>query len=117
MKVLPTFKADIYIGLQEGYNGQCHSMYELYTICQKYCNEIKLGVTVTPTRFIYVDGAEEGAIVGLINYPRFPSGREEIKNKATELAKILMDNFKQERCSIVCTDETIMLEANEEKPQ
>lgn len=110
MKTEFTFKADIYIGLREGYSGIIHNDSIVFEICQKYCNEVKLGLTLTKTKFIYVDGNEPGFIIGLINYPRFPDTEENIKNKAITLAKILMKELKQERCSIVCPDKTYMLE-------
>lgn len=106
-----TYYANIYIGLQEGYdNTRIHSIVELHKICLDYCNEIKLGLTITPTKFIYVDGMEDGAIIGLINYPRFPKSEGYIQMIAQELAYILMNKLGQERCSIVCPDDTIMLE-------
>ena len=78
-------------------------------MCQEYCDNIKLGVTVTPTKFIYVGGHEMGAIIGVINYPRFPSTPEQIKSRAIELANIVKDEFKQHRVSIVFPDETVMI--------
>jgi hypothetical protein len=111
IKTEKTFEAKIYIGLQEGYdNDKIHDLNEVISLCKKYCDEIKLGVTVTSTEFIYVNGNEKGAIIGLINYPRFPSSKAKIKENAINLAEILLKEFNQERCSIVCSDETIMLE-------
>lgn len=116
MKIVETYKADIYVGLQPGYefgDGDAEESYfieEVEDICQNYVDRVKLGVTVTPTTFVYVDGSEDGAIVGLINYPRFPSTPEKIKETAIDLAKILKEELGQYRVSIVCTDETIMLE-------
>jgi hypothetical protein len=44
---------------------------------------------VTPTKFIYTGGAEDGVCVRLINYPRFPKTPEEIVQTASELAEFL----------------------------
>ena len=109
MMIVPTYYANIYVGLKEGYNGIQYSIDHLCTLCQTYCNTVKLGLTVTPTKFIYVDGSEMGAIVGRINYPRFPSTNEMLRSKAVDLAILLKDEFKQQRLSIVCPDETIMI--------
>lgn len=104
-----TYKADIYVGLKEGYDGYVADMDDVLAFVKKICNGFKIGVTLTTTRFVYVDGDEPGIIVGLINYPRFPSTPEEIKDKALRIASVLAEKYKQERVSIVCTDETIML--------
>jgi len=69
---------------------------------------------MTPTEFRYTKGFEKGVIIGLINYPRFVTTAYEIKEKAIHLAQILMKRFNQNRVSIVFTDETIMLEQEED---
>lgn len=86
-----------------------HEIAEVYKICQDYCNSINICVTVTQTRFIYVNGWEDGVAVGLINYPRFPRHHENIKNNAIELASLLKEAMQQKRVSIVMPAETIML--------
>jgi len=113
MKKLDTFTANIYLGLQHGYSGGHSSIDEVRSWVQLYCNEEKLGVTLTPTEFIYVGGGEPGVIIGLINYPRFPSSEFEIKSRAIAIAQGLMKLCHQERVSVVFSDETIMLEKDE----
>lgn len=115
MKSVKTFTANIYVGLRIGYTGDSYGITHLEPLVQKYVNEVKLGVTVTPTKFLYVDGYDDGAIIGLINYPRFPSTNDEIKQKAINLAKILLKRFQQERVSVVFSDETIMIEKEDIK--
>ncbi len=44
-----------------------------HEICRAHCDAVGLCVTVTATSYIYTGGEEAGVIVGLINYPRFPS--------------------------------------------
>ena len=87
---------------------------EAIEVCQEYCNEDGLCVTVDKTLFIYTDGFESGVKVGFINYPRFPQDEVTIKKRAIELAEKLMIKFEQYRVSVVFTDETIMLD-NKEK--
>jgi len=110
MKTLKTFKVKIYVGLQEGYNGDVHPIGDVELVCREYCDAVGLAVTVTPTKFIYTGGSEDGCIVGLINYPRFPDTQESIKIHSINIAKILMERLNQKRISIVCTDETTLLE-------
>lgn len=114
MKKNATFTASIYVGLRHGYAGETSSSDEVRQWLQNYCNEVKLGLTFTQTEFIYVDGGEPGVIIGLINYPRFPTTIEDIKEKALAIAKGLMELCQQERVSVVFSDETIMLEKQEE---
>jgi hypothetical protein len=64
-------------------------------ICREFCNEIGLCVTVTPTTYVYTGGEEEGVIVGLINYPRFPALPHEINEVAEQLALRLKDGLGQ----------------------
>jgi hypothetical protein len=104
-----TYWANIYVGRQTGYDGNIHSLDYVKAITQKYVNEVKLGLTFTSTIFIYVDGEEPGVIIGLINYPRFPSTKEKIQKQAIDLAEMLKKELQQHRVSIVFPDKTIML--------
>lgn len=54
-----------------------------------------LCVTVTPTSFIYSGGEEQGFVVGLVNYPRFPSEPEQIKDRADAIADLLIEACAQ----------------------
>ena len=49
-------------------------------------------------------------MVGLINYPRFPSTPEKILEHALAIAKLLLDAYKQYKVSVICSDKTYMLE-------
>ena len=110
MKTCPTYTADIYCGLRKEYSAHLNDVKMARDAIQSYVNKVGLGVSFTETTFYYTDGYEPGFIVGLINYPRFPSSNDEVKKKALYLAEILMNMLEQERVSIVCSDETIMLE-------
>lgn len=66
-------------------------------------------VSVTETEFIYTGGSEPGFAVGLIQYPRFPKDVSILEHQAIDLAALLRKVCKQERCSIVMPDYTIML--------
>lgn len=110
MNQVDTYTARIYVGLKEGYDGIQHSPFEDEELLQKYCDEKGFAVEVKPTRYIYTNGNEDGIDVGIINYPRFPKMVEEIRIHAWEIAEILLLAFKQERCTIVFSDKTVMLE-------
>jgi hypothetical protein len=75
-------------------------------ICRAFCDEEGLCVTVTATTYIYTGGEEAGVIVGLINYPRFPSEPSGILTTAKLLALELMSKLEQESVSVQTPDET-----------
>ena len=106
---VPTFTAQIYTGLKIGYDGSIFPISNIKEICQSYCDSVGFAVTITPTEFVYTGGNEPGAIIGLINYPRFPSDPETIKWHAEQLAGKLKTNLKQSRVTIVFPDYTLML--------
>lgn len=70
MKTVETMTAKIYLGLREGYTDKVHRLRELRDFLQKQTDKGGLCVTVTQTTFLYKGGMEEGAIIGIINYPR-----------------------------------------------
>jgi len=110
MKIKKTWWANIYIGSYCKDTKTEVGPKVLKEICQEYCDEIGFCVTFTPTQFFYTKGNEPGAIVGCINYPRFPRLNKENKKKVITLAKRLMKAANQHRVSIVMPDETVMLE-------
>jgi hypothetical protein len=77
------------------------------SICRDYCDEIGFCVTVTETTYCYTGGEEPGVIVGLINYPRFPSTPERIWTHAEALAARLREGLKQDSYSIQAPDKTV----------
>jgi hypothetical protein len=63
--------------------------------CESFCTSVGLCVTVTPTTYVYRGGREDGVIVGLINYPRFPKPKDFIVGQAMELAELLKKDLDQ----------------------
>jgi len=110
MKIEPTFIATIYVGAKEHYDGKIHTYEEAKELLQKYCDEVSYCVTLTSTAFIYKNGNEPGFIIGLINYPRFPLIPEFITEKALEIGNYFLNKFNQLKISIVCSDNTYMIE-------
>ncbi len=110
IKEVNTYQATISLGLREQYTNKYHTIDEVMEICQEYCDDIGLCVTITPIHFVYTKGQENGCLIGLINYPRFPSSPEDIYKKAFNLAIILKEKFNQFKVSIICNDKTYMIE-------
>lgn len=111
MKSVYTYYANIYVGLREGYDGTVHAYDDVREICQNYVDEAGLGVTVTKTDFVYTGGREPGVIIGLINYPRFPSSPEWVRWHAFTLGKLLLAELKQQRLTIMTPVRSYLLEA------
>lgn len=95
---VPTFTATIYIAGEVA---------DAKRICRTFCNEVGFCVTVSKTEYVYTGGAESGIVVGCINYPRFPSEPDCIREKAVRLARALLIGLQQQSFTIVMTDETI----------
>lgn len=76
------------------------------TSVRNYCDQNGFCVTVTPTKYVYTGGEEDGVIVGLINYPRFPKTSEELRERAITIAKQLLDDLKQQSFSIQGPEKT-----------
>jgi len=86
---------------------------QIETVCRKFCMS-GLCVTVAPTKFIYTGGQESGAEVGLVNYPRFPSGPTDIDIKAEALAERIMMDCQQLTALVVTPDKTTWLSRKKE---
>lgn len=78
-------------------------------VVREFCYERGACVTVTQTTFVYTGGEEEGAALGLVNYPRFPSEPHELRARAEELARLLLPRCNQRSCLMVSTDTTTWL--------
>ena len=83
------------------------SAWEAKTACLDFCDRVGLCVTVTETAYCYTGGEEAGVIVGLINYPRFPSAPEAIWAHAEALAAELCERLGQQSYTIQALDRTV----------
>jgi len=110
MKITNTYNVQIWVGLRKQYSDVIYNIDHVREICKRFVNDKKDCVTITPTEFVYVDGGEPGVIVGFIHYPRFERTEIEIKNRALELAEILMTSLDQYRVTVTTPDYSIMLE-------
>jgi len=116
-----TFTAKIYIGTYDTEKDFTRPVAEVKEACQFYVNDTGLCVNVQDTWYAYSDGSgnggnERGAVVELIQYPRFPKPEEDITELALELAEILMERMNQKRVSVITTNKTYTLQ-NPEHPE
>lgn len=70
------------------------------------CLREGLCVTVEPTTFIYTGGEEAGYVVGLVNYPRFPSDQAAITARARDLMQRLLAGTHQHSALLVTPETT-----------
>lgn len=75
-------------------------------IIRAQCHAAGLCVTIEPTHFIYTGGEEAGYVVGLINYPRFPSTPDAILERAQQLADNLLRGTYQHSALIMTPQNT-----------
>jgi hypothetical protein len=106
---LEDLSADIFVGLRSRDTGRVFSDVDVYAICQSYCDSKGLCVSVTKTTYIYTQGNEPGVIVGLINYPRFPTTASKMFDMVMELSNELMTQLDQYRVSFNYGGHTYML--------
>jgi hypothetical protein len=75
-------------------------------IIREHVLENPLCVTIDPTTFIYTGGEESGYVVGLLNYPRFPTPPNELCVRAEMLTELLLDKTFQKSALIVRPERT-----------
>lgn len=109
MNTVETYTAIIYVGRKVRDAGEVLPIDTARAVLQTYCDEVGLCVTLTELEYVYTNGGEPGFAVGLINYPRFPSTRHEIKGHAMAIAQALKDAYLQYKVTVVFPDDTVML--------
>lgn len=96
-KTAPTFWARIYM------SGPIEAAKQAL---RAECLREGLCVTIEPTLFIYTGGEEAGFVVGLVNYPRFPSTLEAITRRAEQLIDGLLGATHQHSAMLMTPETT-----------
>jgi len=78
----------------------------VHRVLREFCYAEGACFTVTPSKFIYTSGEEDGFAIGLVNYPRFPSTPEVLWGRAEALARSLLPACNQRTCLLVGATET-----------
>lgn len=65
-------------------------------VIRRFCAETPVCVTVTATAFIYRGGEEAGFVVGLRNYPRFPTDAYTLRAMAADMGDRLRAELGQD---------------------
>ena len=87
----PTFTVEIYIA---------GNMIDIERACAEYCRA-GLCVSIEAVKYVYTGGREDGAVVRLVNYPRFPAASADILEKAIALAERLIRDCCQTSALVV----------------
>ena len=98
---LPTYQISIYL------SGPIEVAKQ---VIREHVLEHPLCVTIEPTTFIYTGGEEQGYVVGLLNYPRFPTAPNELNVRAWELAELLLARTFQRSALIVTPTDTTWIQ-------
>lgn len=84
-------------------------------VIRERCFARGLCVTVEPTTYIYTGGEEQGYVVGLLNYPRFPSTPKTLEDIAEDLALALLNRTYQGSVLIVSPNGSKWVSIRDEK--
>ena len=86
------------------------SLETAYQVIRDFCYLNGSCFAITPCKYIYTGGEEDGFQVNLINYPRFPTTARNMQTQAEVLARRLMTAGNQRSCTIVNPEETTFIE-------
>lgn len=70
------------------------------------CHREGLCVTIEPTLYVYTGGEEAGYVVGLVNYPRFPTMPDALFKRAQAILEMLIEQTHQTSGLLVAPDNT-----------
>lgn len=79
-----------------------------------YCDRFGFCVTVTKTKYVYTGGQEDGVIIGLINYPRFPETAESLLARAGQIGELLREAMGQQSFTIQMPGDTYFISMRED---
>ncbi len=108
-KTRRTYQAEIFISREE-LSESIHTEGELEWVLNEFTKDNGLGLCYTETKFIYKGKTEKGAIITLSSLPTDEIPQPVLRQKTIELAEILLELFKQQKATIVCSDETFLVE-------
>lgn len=74
--------------------------------CREHCIEARSCVRIEPIDVVYCGGMESGVRVGLINYPRFPTTVDALRDEAMALGERLLVALCQNSFSLVGPETT-----------
>ncbi|MFD1016189.1 hypothetical protein [Winogradskyella rapida] len=115
---VPSFTAEITIGLNKGYSNDAWTLndlkHKLVRAQQKLrdTERILLSVKLTLCDIVFLGQDEPSVTLSFINYPKFQIEHQLLKKGVLFIAEQLMKELNQNRIVIVFKDQTVMLEAS-----
>lgn len=97
MKQKPTYEIKIYL------SGPIEIAKQ---IIREECKREGLCVTISQKTFIYTGGEEDGYVVSMLNYPRYPCAPEILLKRAVRIGNLLRDRTFQHSFLIVTPSDT-----------
>ncbi len=86
---------------------------EIERACAEFCTERGLCVAIEAVRYVYTGGREGGAVVTVLNYPRFPKQPEQVCDIADELARFLIERVYQGSATVEGPGQSVFLSRRE----
>jgi hypothetical protein len=119
-KTCKTFTAQATFGLYKGYSNELLSqkvLKENLLIAQRAVKEkygVLLSTKIRTCEIVFLGQEEPAVELKFIQYPKFQQEEELLKKAIVSLTEILLIALEQNRVVIVFSDETIMIEQNNE---
>lgn len=113
---IKTFEAKATLGLKVGYSEELISLNQVKETIKKVASSLDgytFSGTLTPSEIIVAGKKEYKESCVLIEtsiYPRFPQEKDDFKKEFIKFIGKLAEELKQERVSIIFTDESLMIE-------
>lgn len=111
MSMLPTYSVDIILKFSENRydNSSARYIADAIDICEEYCNNNKLLVTIKRNEFSS-HNKFSGLTVSINQYPRYPKTKNELFDAALELGSELLNTLNDREVFVIDSERTVMLE-------
>lgn len=103
-------EARITLGLRAGFQGPISTLDEVREFLGEWLGAQPFTVSISPLDLVYTAGSEPGVCLWLLDDPRFPVGKEALRELALALGRALLPRFQQQRLGVLCSGEFILLE-------
>lgn len=117
---IDNFKSEITIGLEEGYTQKEIDKSEVIGSIQQFQDnliekgDVYVSAKVTSCDIVMSGQVEPHLSISLINKPKFSLSKDTFKDVVEQLGRDLMERFKQNRIVVMHSDETVMLEKDDQ---
>lgn len=110
------FEARITLGLRAGFQGSIATIDEVRDFLGEWLAAQPFTVSISLLDLVYAAGSEPGVCLCLLDDPRFPVGKDGLRERALALGRALLPRFQQQRLGVLCGGEFILLEEEAKTP-